>query len=232
MKTIYDAAYPPAIEPKVDGVGFYIGGNTPHVWTPQEIEATKVRYRLPIFTRSDFGNAVTDGNDARNALTSIKAPPGIAVALDLETKVDPAYVNQFKITLHGYYVLSYGSLSSIMKNPSPWWIADWDGIAAIDNDDPMGAVGIQYGGHPTYDLSIFTDVVPFWDTSVAPIHLLKEGTVISFSDQNGNPCIAGKDSSNGNLLSFTLMGGKWSVVDVTLQIKNEVPADPRTYKVD
>lgn len=235
MKTLYDAAYPPAIEPKVDGVGFYIGGNTPHVWTPQELGNTKVRYRLPIFTASIASNPVTSCADARAALGNIKAPSGIAIAFDLETRIDVAFINQVKLLLHDYYVLTYGSLAFVTKNPSPWWVADWDGVAAIDSDDPAGTVAVQYGGHPGYDLSVFSDVVPLWDTHAVVISpglpSVKEDSVISFNDANGNPCIAGKAADNGNLLVFTLVNGKWQVMDVTNEIHGIAPGDPRLYKL-
>lgn len=233
MKTLYDASVPPPIEPKVDGVGFYIGGNTPHVWNIEELQRIKVRYRLPIFTRSISGDPIADVHIARTWLNYIKAPSGIAVAWDAETRVDPIYFNEVKALMHDYYIIVYGSLSTVTKNPAPWWIADWDGIAAIDSDDPAGTVAVQWGGGPGYDLNIFSDVVPLWDTQAImnPIPLLKEESVIAFTDQFGNPCIAGNDVGNGDLLVFTYVNSKWSVVDVTYQIKIEAPTDPRTYKV-
>ena len=38
-----DSAFPLTSYPKADGIAFYIGGNTPHVWTAKEVAATPYR---------------------------------------------------------------------------------------------------------------------------------------------------------------------------------------------
>ena len=53
MRRMYDAAYPPSNPPHWDAAAGYIGGDTPHVWTAAEWARQPVRYRLPIFVRSN-----------------------------------------------------------------------------------------------------------------------------------------------------------------------------------
>jgi hypothetical protein len=45
-----------------------------------------------------------------------------------------------------------------------WWIANWGADLAI----PAGAIGLQYGGGPGYDLSIMVDYIPGLDSPLGP----------------------------------------------------------------
>lgn len=168
----YDASTPPAAPPDVDGVAFYLGGDTPHVWTKAEISATRARYRLPIFVRSNPGNvaqALVDAGSMTRALVSIGAPKGILVAWDSETSADPMYMTVVYDTIvtAGYKLLDYGSQSTLFANQLPvggyYWGADWTSAKHI----APGDAGTQYIAEPDFDLSLFKQGLPFWDTAVS-----------------------------------------------------------------
>lgn len=162
-----DSSTPPATWPAVDGWGFYIGGDTPHVWTAAEIAAAKlhVRYLLPIFTRSNPAQA-SPAADAAAAIASCLAlglPPGKLVGFDLEAAVAPAYVTTVDrlITAAGWRLAIYGELATVLNNSKPsggYWVGDWDGVDA----DPSWT-GKQYTDAGPYDLSEF-DTPDLWDT--------------------------------------------------------------------
>jgi hypothetical protein len=170
---MYDAAYPPP-DPHLDVCAFYIGGDTPHVWSDAEIGAQSARWRLPIWTRSNPGQAdpATDGAAAVAWLRAHQVPAGAAVALDFETAVDGTYVTGFDqaVRAAGWTVLLYGSLSSVTQNPRPsagYWTASWTGTAHFD----AGAAATQWAsdtqlGKP-YDLSQVADSLILWDTQEA-----------------------------------------------------------------
>ena len=160
----YDAAYPlPAGLAGTDTVLIYMGGDTPHVWTPAEIAAQPERYRLPVWVRSYGGvSPQIDGNAAAAWLRSFNVPAGAAVVLDLEGLIDPTYVDGFGATLHahGYKVLPYGEGSTLFSNP------ELDGYYLAEPNateiDPR-CVATQYGYFGSYDLSWIAESVTLWD---------------------------------------------------------------------
>ena len=103
----YDAAYPPSDPPAGDQVVMgYLGGNTPHVWTPADWNSQKARFRVGIWTRSNPGgyNGTSEAQQALNVWRSLGAPPGTLLALDLETAQDAGFVDAFvgEIARQGY----------------------------------------------------------------------------------------------------------------------------------
>jgi len=166
--TFYDASTPPRAgqEPRTDGVAFYIGGNTPHVWTVPEIGRQGARYRLPIWVRSNpFGTSpATDVRGAVQRLAEIGAPRGSLVALDLETATDPGFVRVFEAGMMdagAHPVITYGSRSVVHGNEAArYWDADWTGQPHIS----PGSAMTQYVNRPAYDLSLAEPNLPFWDT--------------------------------------------------------------------
>ena len=156
---IADSAWPPAAYPAVDGWGFYIGGNTPHVWTPQEVTELKkhVRYLLPIFTSSNPNVSQVAANAASivASCTALGMPKGKLVAVDLEAAVNRAYMAglDYTVSLAGWKLVAYGQLSTVTGNPEPsggYWVGQWDGVA----DDPSWT-GKQYEDAGDWDLSEF-----------------------------------------------------------------------------
>jgi hypothetical protein len=166
MLKFYDAAYPMASPPSTDGVAGYIGGDTPHVWTAAEWSAQKARYRLPIYVRSNppGPGAATDVSRALGYLSLIGCPKGSLVAWDMETAVDPTYIDAVYtlLTAAGYKLIVYGSLSVVKGNRNPsglYWGAAWDGSASLE-----GLAMHQYASDSAYDLSEADSTLPFWDT--------------------------------------------------------------------
>lgn len=169
--TFYDAAYPPSSPPVTDGVAFYIGGDTFHVWTKSEINAQRARYRLPIFVRSNptAANMTADVVEAVTKLHAIGAPAGCLVAWDTETAVDPAYILGVYRGMQttGYKLIVYGSQSIVGKNKNPdglYWGADWTNRIHLDSGDAM----TQWTSFNAYDESTAESTLPFWDTKSTP----------------------------------------------------------------
>ena len=169
MVQIADSAYPltaGSYPSSVQGWGFYIGGDTPHVWSDAEVAALPYRYRLPIYTRDDPGSA-SAAADAGAAVAWSRAhgqPAGTLIQLDFETAVDAAYVNAFDavILAAGYKTVLYGSQAYVLQNPQPsggYNVADWDGV----DDDPSWTAK-QYADTGAYDLNDFSPAAPLWDT--------------------------------------------------------------------
>lgn len=164
----YDAAYPPADPPGVDGVCFYIGGDTFHVWTKAEINAQKAVYRLPIFVRSNPpgpNGAAADSLAAINQLKKIGAPTGTLVAWDLESSIEIAYIEEVYEDLRasGYKLIVYGSQSTVMANKNPdglYWGADWTDVEHLHSGDAI----TQYVSFSGFDLSEAGTNLPFWST--------------------------------------------------------------------
>lgn len=166
--TFYDAVTPPIPAPKTDGVAFYVGGDTPHIWTYAEVIRQRARYRLPIYVRSNpaFASPIHDVSDAVRELQYLGAPEGCLVAWDSETSADPGYMlGVFQhLQLAGYTLIDYGSQSSLFGNDVPpggyYWGADWTNRAKII----AGDAGTQYFSGRKYDLSVFRPGLPLWDT--------------------------------------------------------------------
>lgn len=192
---VADASVLPTPLPDVDGFGFYIGGNTPHVWTATEIATLKknFRYLVPIFTRSDPNTTFmhVDAGNIIHACDQIGLPLGDKVVVDMEDAVDTLYV-QFvdsQIVEAGFKMVIYGQHSTILRNPKPsggYWVADWDGVA---NDDPSWA-GKQYTDTGPWDLSEM-DPTDVWDLqSPAPADTTSE-------DEMANSFKDSQQSNNG-----------------------------------
>jgi hypothetical protein len=163
----YDAAFPPSVPPKTDGVCVYIGGDTPHIWSKGEIDAQPARYRLPVFVRSDppGPGAGADTVAAISYLKYIGAPTGILVAWDMETAMDFAYINEVYQDLRasGYKLIVYGSQSTVMGNDNPdglYWGADWTDVEHLHSGDVI----TQFASFAAYDESEAESGLPFWDT--------------------------------------------------------------------
>lgn len=173
-RRMYDASSPPP-DPHLDVCGFYIGGDTPHVWTDGEIDGQSARWRLPIYVCDNPArrNPTADAGQAVAWMRAHGVPAGCALALDFETAVDAAYVTAFDKVVRsaGWTLLLYGSLSSVTQNPRPsagYWTASWTGSPHLD----PGAAATQYIsdtqlGRP-YDLSEVSDGLALWDTQ-APV---------------------------------------------------------------
>lgn len=165
--TFYDAAFPPADPPPVDGVCIYIGGDTPHVWTAEEIGMQGARYRLPIFVRSNppGPGPAADVAAAVSRLRAIGTPKGKLVAWDLETAADPVYIRGVATGLKsaGYVLIIYGSESTVRGNDVAdglYFGADWTSVPHLHSGDAM----TQYVSFSGFDEELARPGLPFWDT--------------------------------------------------------------------
>jgi hypothetical protein len=184
-----DASTPPASYPTgFDGVAFYIGGDTPHVWTIDEINACPYRYRLPIFVRSDpTANNVTASGDVTSAvsyLTTIGAPKGTLVAWDSETTVDPEYIQAVYLNLFqaGYTLIDYGSQSMVFGNENPdgyYWGADWTNTPHLVAGDVMTQYQSLSGWEDSWasPTNAAGNALPYWDTKAPPPPVAPKSTI-------------------------------------------------------
>jgi hypothetical protein len=215
--TFYDAAWPPDPPPETDGVCVYIGGDTVHVWTLEEIRAQKARYRLPVFVRSDprgIGGVAADVNAALGQLAAIGAPRGTLVAWDLETAADKLYIAGVYsgLAAHGYELIIYGSADDVMGNDNPdglYFSADWTGSPHL----ARGSVMTQWVSFSGYDEDLAKPGLPFWDTrpdppkppaaakkeavkvSTVPIEI-QDDSIVVHAVVNGQPWTAVLDSGD------------------------------------
>ena len=178
--TFIDAAYPMSAYPVADGFAFYIGGDTPHVWSSAEVAVLKQHYRylLPIYVRSNppGPGAVADVAAAVAKLASLGAPQGCLVAWDYEVAVDVAYTATVYglLALAGYTLIDYGSRSYVTGNQNPdgyYWGADWTSVPHLHAGDQI----TQYVNFSAYDESLASSALPFWDTRGLPYPVLRQG---------------------------------------------------------
>lgn len=167
-----DAAFP-GNYPAADGFCFYIGGDTPHVWTASEVAALKAKYRflLPIYVRSNppGPGAGSDVAAAVAKLTVLGVPQGALVAWDLETAADAAYIGAVygALAAAGYVLIVYGSQNDVFGNRNPdglYWGAQWTDVPHLAPGDQV----TQFVSFAAYDESLAVSRLPFWDTRPAP----------------------------------------------------------------
>lgn len=174
LYTMFDASVPPSSAyPGSAAVAGYLGGNTPHVWTPEEWRRFATLRQFPIWVGYLEADPAGHAADAAAAMQSLGWTPGHndpastrACILDFETEIDAAWVDAFanRIYTAGYVTIVYGSESTIIDNPARdgRWIALYNGEANIP-DDPE-AIGHQYRadvpwGNTQVDLSVITDTM-------------------------------------------------------------------------
>ena len=169
LYSMFDASVPPSSAyPGAAAVAGYIGGNTPHVWTPAEWQRFPDLTQFPIWVGYLEADPAGHAADAAAAMERLGWTPNAAsrraCILDFETEIDAAWVDAFAagILSAGYVTIVYGSESTIIDNPgrSGRWIALYNGAANIPNDP--AAVGHQYRanvpwGNTQVDLSVITD---------------------------------------------------------------------------
>lgn len=152
---IYDASNPGTLPAGFDVVAGYIGGNTPHVWTPDQWASFGKRKKLPIWVYTGRGG-LNDAQEAARQLYELKVPKGIPVVYDMETIVDPVNVQHFAgfMAWIGYRTWPYGSASTIFKNPacSGYWVADYVDYPFMYPGRQVRAT--QYQNGVSYDRSL------------------------------------------------------------------------------
>lgn len=129
-------------------------------------------------------------------LAIIGCPQGSLVAWDMETAVDPAYIEQVYtlLTAGGYKLIVYGSQSVVTGNRNPdglYWGAQWTNVPHLTSGDAM----TQYVSFQNYDLSEAETGLPFWNTSPVPVPAPPAITWLDISGQL--PQISPGDSDAG-----------------------------------
>lgn len=177
-----DSSEPPPKYPSLPVWAFYIGGDTPHVWTAKEIAAIPSRWVLPIFTRNTAGaNAAADAQEIIDFLDAYRWTPGVCVAVDSETTVLPDYLGALNahITAAGYLLVDYQSKGAIQGNPETSggrWVADWTGTPHMYE----GAAITQYASatmaKDAWDHSVIGADVKLHELHPPAVHRIPTGT--------------------------------------------------------
>lgn len=125
------------------GVAGYLSGGDPyHVWNAADWARFPRNRKLPIFVRSNPGNASGAMADAQAAMAALYyhgVPSGKYVALDVETAKDPGYVDNWCSIMQHFRCLpiAYGSASTLFANPAPrYWVADYRGTGPFMHAEP------------------------------------------------------------------------------------------------
>lgn len=112
-------------------VAGYIGGDTPHVWTPEQWAQFKGIPKLPIYVddfKTGYAAGQADGWDCLQKLYALGIKPGVVVVYDVETSKDKERVYGFVSVLNwaGFKVWLYGSRTTLAFIPfSDYWVADY-----------------------------------------------------------------------------------------------------------
>lgn len=170
----YDSSEPPANPPAWAFNMFYIGGDTPHVWSLREVMEQPTRYKGPIFvhTGQDTEEAgKMDSGLILSALTSYGVPKGVTVWIDTETNLYHAYLETINriVTAEGWTVGNYGSLRFVILNPPTSggrWSADWRDIQQLDpgHDIRMTQFADAAILGTDYDGDVTDSSAALWDT--------------------------------------------------------------------
>ena len=184
-----DAASPPDSLDGAQGLVFYAGGDTPHVWSPADIGKFDPDYLLPTWVRSNpsVSLAIPDAMAFILRLETVyHAPKGVLTALDSETSINPAYVADFVRVMNqaGYPVIDYGSESTLFGNKNPdgyYWGADWSGHPGIR----PGEDATQYISFKDHDLSDFDGKLPLWKVKEQTVTTPATPSEISMKIQGG-----------------------------------------------
>lgn len=161
-----DSSSPPAGRTFLPVYAFYAGGQTPEVWTKEQIAELDARWGVPIWVNlNDNGNAVGDALKFIAQLDSYGWSKGTAVALDTEDSEQQHYIPEFdkEIMQAGFKLVHYESMDAAVTNPGTSggkWGAKWPGSPSL----PPGYVANQYknaqenGTH--WDASVWSKSVP------------------------------------------------------------------------
>lgn len=178
-----DSSTPPNGPTHLPVYAFYVGGDTPNIWSVEEVRALDSRWALPIFTRSNAGgDAAADAAHIVAALHQLEWTPHTLVAVDTESTIMPAYVDQLDqaVAAAGWRLLHYASADAMAQYPDTTggrWVAHWTGVP---HQEP-GATATQYasakmtGGQ--WDQSVIDAAAPLHQLHPPVVHPIPEVAV-------------------------------------------------------
>lgn len=141
MQNMFDASTPPtSAPPGFHAVGGYIGGHTPHIWTPAEWGRFTHLRKLPIYVPGQaiggHDNALIDVGEILDQCFRLNISKGCPIVLDMETAADKPFDLEVADALHffGYKCWIYGSLSTIANNPpcDGEWVAHYTHVPHME----------------------------------------------------------------------------------------------------
>lgn len=171
-----DMSDPGTLRIAEDVVAFYIGGATPHVWTKLQIDTQTAKWRHPIWVydpnRPGADNGIIDAHKAVQQCRALGVPSEVTISFDMETHVDPAYLNAVHsvVAPSGYWTGVYGSRDYITQNPSfggGRWVADWTDQAHYSGIEGEWACQFQPANDKLpWDLSLVKSTAHLWDVTM------------------------------------------------------------------
>ena len=173
---MWDASNLPDPQPTTPVGAFYVGGDTPHVYTDAQVAAIRARYGLPIWTGYDHQHdGAMEAAKVLDWLRSHHWTPGTLVAVDTEALVIPDFLIPFNaaITSAGWKLLHYESKDAIAGNPPTSggkWAADWTGQPHLrPGDTATQYIPDAWLGAP-YDLSLISADAPLHELNPPVVH--------------------------------------------------------------
>jgi Putative peptidoglycan binding domain len=163
---MWDASTLPDPQPTTPVAAFYVGGDTPHVYTDTQIKAIRARYGVPIWTGYDFQHdGAAEAAKVVEWLHRHGWKGGTLVAVDTEELVIPDFLGPFNtvITQAGWLLLHYESKVAIAGNPPTSggkWAADWTGIPHLRPGDTATQYVPDKWLGALYDLSLILASAP------------------------------------------------------------------------
>jgi hypothetical protein len=138
--------------------GYYGGPEAYNVWAEGEWKRFSRNRKLPIWVAGLDGTG--EGHQAVGALRALRVPAKSYTAVDMETRIDRSYLDNFGAVLQaaGYRVWVYGSASTVFNNPglNGYWVADYAGIGPFMYNH-AGVRATQYASGADYDSSTIKD---------------------------------------------------------------------------
>jgi hypothetical protein len=140
---MFDASRPPVKPvPGCAAVAGYIGGNTPHVWTPEEWRRFSALHQLPIWVRDPGQPARGQAQEAAAKARALgwapfHGPKWRALVLDMESELDEPFVATFgrQLQREGFLCWPYMSLSPLTAGGDPpgfsVWLPTWNNAPAV-----------------------------------------------------------------------------------------------------
>lgn len=166
---MFDASTPPQTAPPgCHAVMGYLGGNTPHIWTPAEWRRFEHLPQVPVYVPDFTATASTQAAYAVNLMLMLgwarDQPASRILVFDFETAVNPEFYDSLAQTTlaNGFTPVCYGSMSTVLRNAAVDVLAaDWGVLPVIPHEQTMH--GIQDQANVPYEgTSVDYSVIDGW----------------------------------------------------------------------